>query len=282
MELDITDIDGKKHLVIPQNQTIDAVQEYSVQDATTDLQIHAEARSSATVSIVIDPDDDVCKCSLHIVVDAGAKLTVLLLQVAKSKSVSISQSSQIADGAHLRLHNITLGGEDVSHDIESHLLGQHAVSDIDWIFYARNKEKQKLSATNVFEGRAGGGEINMRGVAQDSAHVVCNGMINIGEGGGETDTYLTEEVLMLDKTAKVDAIPGLEIKTNDVKASHSATVAKVTEADLFYFAARGIPTDQARQMYVLGFLEDLTKRIAAPDLSKKVLQEVEKKYMFIV
>jgi len=59
---------------------------------------------------------------------------------------------------------------------------------------------------------------------------------------------------MLDPTAKVDAVPALEIKANDVKASHSASVRRVTPLDLFSFAARGIEGKMARTMYVEGFL----------------------------
>jgi Fe-S cluster assembly scaffold protein SufB len=117
----------------------------------------------------------------------------------------------------------------------------------------------------------------MKGVAEHTAHVFCDGMIEIGLQGGGTDTYLTENVLMLDGTAKVDAIPGLEIKTNDVKASHSATVSKVTPEDLFYFATRGIDETEARQMYIQGFLGDLTAKITDTAVQDILLEQIEQK-----
>jgi Fe-S cluster assembly scaffold protein SufB len=146
------------------------------------------------------------------------------------------------------------------------------------MFYAHGAEKQKLSARNIFESQNGRGEITMKGVAEGKAHVGCNGMILIGPKGGGTDTYLTQDVLMLDTTAKVDAIPGLEIKTNDVKASHSATVSRVTDEDLFYFAARGIGEREAKQMFVMGFIGELAGKMADPDIQKELLNAVEGKY----
>ena len=154
-----------------------------------------------------------------------------------------------------------------------------AVSDVDWIFYAKGDDKHTLSARNVFEAQEGGGEITMKGVAEGKAHVRCDGLIDIGLQGGGTDTYLTEDVLMLDDTAKVDAVPGLEIKTNDVKASHSATVSKVTPEDLFYFASRGIDQTEARHMYVQGFLGDLTEKIVDVEIREEVLAGIEKKLL---
>ena len=37
--------------------------------------------------------------------------------------------------------------------------------------------------------------------------------------------FLSGRSILLDKDAKSDSIPGLEILTNDVKATHSASVA---------------------------------------------------------
>jgi Fe-S cluster assembly scaffold protein SufB len=128
---------------------------------------------------------------------------------------------------------------------------------------------------NMFEGTDGRGEILMKGVVEQAAKIRSRGTIKIGLQGKGTDSYLTQESLMLDATAKVDAVPALEIKTNDVKASHSATVAKVTAEDLFYFASRGIAEHDARKMFVLGFLSGGTKAGAA---RTRVAELVEAKY----
>jgi len=233
-----------------------------------DIRIITEEDSQATVSIVLEGD---CTCVVEVA--ANATLAVVTLQTA---SGVVSQKSLVSEGGTVHFQNISLA-EEISHQLRSHLIGPHAVSNIDWIFYAKNAEKQRISARNIFEAAHGGGEIIMKGVAEDTAHVFCDGMIEIGLKGGGTDTYLTENVLMLDSSAKVDAIPGLEIKTNDVKASHSATVSKVTPEDLFYFAARGIQEDEARHMYIQGFLSDLTAKISDPVLQESLQECIETK-----
>jgi Fe-S cluster assembly protein SufB/Fe-S cluster assembly protein SufD len=118
----------------------------------------------------------------------------------------------------------------------------------------------------------------MRGVAEGKAFAVAKGMIEIGINGGGTNTYLTQNVLMLDSTSKVDAVPALEIKTNDVKASHSATVSRLTAEDLFYFGSRSIDPVTARAMYVQGFLGDITQRILNHKMRTEVMEMIEKKY----
>lgn len=254
-------------LCIPTGMQIREVISFAVPSGAY-VHIIVEADSQAVVSLVTQGD-----MTMEVVAKNDATISVITLQTI---SGVIRQTSKVQTGATLHFHNVSLA-EEVDHTLRSHLVGAHAVSNVDWIFYAKDTEKHRVSARNVFEANNGGGEIVMKGVAQDSASVFCDGMIEIGLQGGGTDTYLTENVLMLDTTARIDAIPGLEIKTNDVKASHSATVSKVTAEDLFYFASRGIDAHVAKHMYVQGFLGELTAKITDDSICDAVYSEIEKK-----
>lgn len=267
----------RKVVVIPVGQKSDTI--HVRISAQSHLSIVVGERSNAEV--VIEFEDGDIDVSIEAFAGAEAKVTVLTLQSASSEKVTIRQRSSVAEGGSLTWQNVTLGGQDVTHDVVSTLTGHDATSNVDWVFYAKGSEKQTITARTVFAGKNGGGEMTLKGVAQDKAHVVCEGLIEIGLTGGGTNTYLTEEVLMLDATSKVDAIPGLEIKTNDVKASHSATVARVTDEHLFYFASRGIDKEEARRMFVLGFLGDLTQRIGSGSVREKVVSAIEEKYVRI-
>lgn len=209
--------------------------------------------------------------ALSLTLDVGAESTVFFLVMVEGnkKSLSLRQESHLANGARVHFCNIARGDK-IDWSLVSNVEGSDAMSTVDWAFCARRNEAQKISARNIFAGRNGGGEITMKGVAEGKAHVTCHGMIEIAEGGTGTDTYLTEDVLMLDATAKIDAVPGLEIRTNDVKASHSATVSRVTVEDLFYFQSRGIDPKTARQMYVDGFLGSIVDRIESDEVKTVV------------
>ena len=67
--------------------------------------------------------------------------------------------------------------------------------------------------------------------------------------------------MLLDKGARSDGIPGLDIDTNEVKATHSASVAQLDEEQIFYLMARGLPQDEAKKMIVIGFFEPVLSRI---------------------
>lgn len=218
--------------------------------------------------------------SYHVEVFCGsnASASVSLLQVHSAKKVTVVQKNAVSTDAKLRWMNVSLGAAETLHSYDSELMGPGAESFLDWIFYAKHKEKSTLSATNKFVSPHGQGEMTLRGIAEHQSTVDCRGMIAIGPKGNATQAYLTEEVLMLDPTAKVDAIPGLEIKTNDVKASHSATVSRLTEADLFYFAARGVEESLARKMYIEGYLSDVTEKMTEP-VALQVQEAIDAKYL---
>lgn len=192
----------------------------------------------------------------------------------RAEGIVIEQESVLADEAQVHWCNLTLVSGEVRHTLTSHVRGNRAKSTIDWAFYAKNSDRSVFSARNIFEAREGSGEVTIRGVAEGKAHVRCLGAIDIHRRGSGTSTHLTEEVLVLDPTAKVDVIPALEIRTNDVKASHSATVSRVTPEEMFYFGARGIVESDARRMYIDGFLRSAYERSAIPAWLKLVEQSL--------
>lgn len=210
----------------------------------------------------------------RIVVEAEASLVLILLDLeTTSDSVKIRHDFALQAGAKLTLINVTLNGN-TEQEFVSVCEGPDATSSMTCIAYARGNERQKITARNIFNAARGGGEILMKGVAEEQAHTVLHGMIDIGLQGNGTNTYLTQDVLMLDPSAKVDAIPGLEIKTNDVKASHSAGVRRITQEDYFTFAARGIEKEEARHMFIVGFLSEAVMGLP---IENEVLSALEKK-----
>ncbi len=194
-----------------------------------------------------------------------------------TNSQQIFHRSSVESGASVYWCNLTVGTAPLTHNLHSSLIGDNARSSVDWAAYARREEHFHLATHNSFFAKNGGGEIMMKAVAEEKARVQCLGMIEIGEQGQGTDTYLTEDVLMLDATAKIDAIPALEIRTNDVKASHSATIARLTEEELFYITSRGISPTIARKMYLLGYLESVLEH-CEKDVQERALSLLDKKY----
>ena len=105
------------------------------------------------------------------------------------------------------------------------------------------------------------GRVEVRGVAENGARIKVDGMVKIEKGAEKSDSFLSMKILVLDDKSSAYAEPQLEIENNDVKASHSASVGKIDEDQLFYLKSRGIEEKQAKQLIVNGFLGEIKKQI---------------------
>ena len=54
----------------------------------------------------------------------------------------------------------------------------------------------------------------------------------------------------------------LEIFTNDVKATHSASVAQIDEEQIFYLGTRCLNRSEAERIIVEGFVEPLSRKMS--------------------
>lgn len=98
------------------------------------------------------------------------------------------------------------------------------------------------------------GKVMIKGVAENGARIKVRGLVRIEKQAQNTDSFLSMKVLLLDKKSSAIAEPELEILANKIKASHSASVGKIDEEQLFYLKSRGISEKEAKYIIVKGFI----------------------------
>lgn len=67
--------------------------------------------------------------------------------------------------------------------------------------------------------------------------------------------FLLEENLLLWKKIRIHTLPKLDVHTNDVQASHGATIDRLDENTLFYLSAKGISRQQAEQLMIQSYIQ---------------------------
>jgi Fe-S cluster assembly protein SufD len=120
-------------------------------------------------------------------------------------------------------------------------------------------------------------DLLFNGALKDKAHSVYMGIIQVEAGAQKTDAYQRNGNLVLDRTARADSIPGLEIKADDVRCTHGATVAQVEEEYVFYLMARGLTRPQAERMIVQGFFQAVLDRVPVESVVHKLERVIERK-----
>lgn len=94
----------------------------------------------------------------------------------------------------------------------------------------------------------------LKAVGFDQSQIIIKAKILIDENCPQTESFLTERVLLASPQAHALAVPDLEILTDDVRCSHAASVTKIPEEQIFYLMSRGVSRRTAEEMIVKGFL----------------------------
>jgi len=115
---------------------------------------------------------------------------------------------------------------------------------------------------------------HVRSVADDAAHAVFTGRVDVLPGADKTDATMTNRNLLLSPGAEVDTRPQLQIDADDVQCSHGATVGQLDPAALFYLAARGIAPQLARRVLVQGFIAQALPDLDPAPLATAVRQQL--------
>ena len=116
-----------------------------------------------------------------------------------------------------------------------------------------------------------------KGALKDYSRSVWRGMIFVSPEAQKTDGYQANRNLLLSDTARADSIPGLEIKANDVRCTHGATIGKVDPEQMFYLETRGIPEPEAERLIVEGFFDPIMQRIPFEGVRERFTRAIHEK-----
>lgn len=103
----------------------------------------------------------------------------------------------------------------------------------------------------------------VKGVVGGDSKGVFQGKIHIAKHAIKTEGYQLHRALLLTDTAEIDVKPELEIFADDVKCSHGAASGELDENILFYMQSRGIGQEEAKQILIDAYLDDVVNKISA-------------------
>ena len=144
---------------------------------------------------------------------------------------------------------------------ELNLVGDNAWGRMSGFYFAENDQhfdhdtQQNHRAFNTTS------DLLFKGALRDKSRSVWRGMIYVAPGAQKTDGYQANRNLVLDKGARADSIPGLEILADDVRCTHASTVGQLEAEHIFYLMSRGLPYEEAKKLVVDGFFDPIMQRI---------------------
>ena len=185
------------------------------------------------------------------------------------------QRGLVQRDATLRSLAATLGGKVSRSVVESILDGPGSHSEMLGVYFADGD--QHFDHRSLQEHRApnSSSDLYYKGALKGRSSAVYSGLIHIAKEAQKTDSRQANRNLILSEHAKADSIPLLEIEANDVRCSHGVSVGPPDEDQRFYLESRGLNHDEAEQLIVTGFFQEVLDRVRVPEIRDALGRAVE-------
>ncbi len=214
----------------------------------------------------------------ELVVGDGARIEYVSFQHRHDETLHFAcHRAEIARDAELDWVAVALGSKTGKTRMESRLGGPGATVRLTGAYVLDGTQHADLDTTQEHDAPHTTSDLYFKGALRDQGRSVWRGVIRVAEGAQKTDAYQQNRNLVLSDRAHADSIPGLEIKANDVRCTHGATIGRVDPEALFYLMARGLERAEAERLIVQGFFADVLERIDSAQVRESLTAAVNAK-----
>lgn len=124
------------------------------------------------------------------------------------------------------------------------------------ISVATNKQIQDTGSRMIHIGKNTESQVISKSIARTGGNSTYRGKVDIKKNAINSSSIVKCDTLILDKQSKSDTFPTNIVRNLSSNIEHEATVARVSEDNLFYLMSRGITREKAEELIILGFLQE--------------------------
>ena len=214
---------------------------------------------------------------VEVVIQANASMEFVSIQRLSNAATYLGRHRfHLLRDASVRSIHVALGAKTARLDLDCKLYEPGGQADMFSLYLGAGGRHVDFHPTQWHLAPHCRSNLYCKGALKDVSRSVYFGYIRVAEAAQKTDAYQTNRNLLLSPDARADAIPNLEIKANDVKCSHGASIGQVGAEELFYLMSRGLPRAASEKLLVEGFFADLMGKISsqfARDVVDRVVME---------
>ena len=215
--------------------------------------------------------------------DHGGRIQYAGLQDLSDKGAKHVQLQHTRAGrdAAVKVGFVNLGAEWVRNESINRMVDKGADCQIFSANLANDVQEYDQRTLQSHEAQHTTSDLLFKNALYDGSRTIFSGLIQVQPGSHHTDSYQTCRNLLGSDEAEANSMPGLEIDADQVKCSHGSTSGTISDEEIFYLRARGIPAEDARKMISLGFLHEAIEKLDGDDLQDFLFARVERKFAAI-
>ena len=141
------------------------------------------------------------------------------------------------------------------------LKGDNAVGNSISIAYAKDNQELDAGAKMIHIGKNTKSNIVSKSIASLGGTANYRGLTKICESATNSVASIKCDTIMLDDTSISDTIPSNIVLNDSSILEHEATISKISEDKLFYLMSKGISENKAKELLIMGFIDDFKKEL---------------------
>jgi len=178
-------------------------------------------------------------------------------------------AASLGPDANLTAHSFSLGSALIRNELRIALDGEGGQCALNGLFLADgdrlvdneteiDHRKPHTTSRELYKGIIGG-----RGQG------VFNGAIVVRKDAQQTNAVQHNKNLLLSEDARINTKPQLEIRADDVRCAHGASIGQIDQESLFYLRTRGLDESTARRVLIRGFAAEILDGIRVPTVRQQ-------------
>lgn len=141
------------------------------------------------------------------------------------------------------------------------LKGDNPVGNSISIAYAKENQVLDAGAKMIHLGKNTKSNIVSKSIAENKGIANYRGTTRITKDAINSRATIKCDTILIDSISKSDTFPNNIVANSSSILEHEATVSKVSEEELFYLTSKGLTMDQAKELIIMGFVQEFKKEL---------------------
>ncbi|MEM6590960.1 MAG: Fe-S cluster assembly protein SufB [Cyanobacteria bacterium P01_H01_bin.119] len=137
------------------------------------------------------------------------------------------------------------------------LVGDNSVGEFYSVALTNNRQQADTGTKMVHVGKNTRSTIISKGISAGNSKNSYRGLVKIGPKAEGARNYSQCDSMLLGDESNANTFPYIQVQNSTGQVEHEASTSKIGEDQLFYFAQRGIATEDAISMLISGFCREV-------------------------
>ncbi|HEY9801846.1 MAG TPA: Fe-S cluster assembly protein SufB [Leptolyngbyaceae cyanobacterium] len=141
------------------------------------------------------------------------------------------------------------------------LVGDNSVGEFYSVALTNNMQQADTGTKMIHIGKNTRSTIISKGISAGQSSNSYRGLVKINPTAEGARNYSQCDSMLIGDNAHANTFPYIQVQNNTGKVEHEASTSKIGEDQLFFFAQRGISSEDAISMMISGFCKDVFNQL---------------------